>query len=114
MIDNELNTKEELELAKDATSEQEIQQEQTEQEIQHEASLAEAEEPIAVEKEHTVVVEEIVKPVNIYSLENFDWDAIGKKHENYSSAERTKLEGRRPGAARAGWRRDTAGRGQGQ
>lgn len=26
------------------------------------------------------------------SLENFDWDAIGKKHENYSSAERAKLE----------------------
>jgi small subunit ribosomal protein S1 len=26
------------------------------------------------------------------SLENFDWDAIGKKHENYSSDERAKLE----------------------
>ena len=93
MIDNELNTKEELEQAEDATSEQEIQQQQTEQEIQHEASLAEAEEPAAAEKVHAVVAEEIVKPVNIYSLENFDWDAIGKKHENYSSAERTKLEG---------------------
>jgi small subunit ribosomal protein S1 len=27
------------------------------------------------------------------SLENFDWDAIGKKHENYTADERTKLEG---------------------
>lgn len=26
------------------------------------------------------------------SLENFDWDAIGKKHENYTSDERAKLE----------------------
>ena len=26
------------------------------------------------------------------SLENFDWDAIGKKHENYTSDERSKLE----------------------
>ena len=26
------------------------------------------------------------------SLENFDWDAIGKKHENYSADERNKLE----------------------
>ena len=26
------------------------------------------------------------------SLENFDWDAIGKKQDNYSSAERAKLE----------------------
>ncbi|MDP4266961.1 MAG: 30S ribosomal protein S1 [Bacteroidota bacterium] len=29
---------------------------------------------------------------NPYSLENFDWDAIGKKHENYSKAEREKYE----------------------
>ncbi|MBW6490221.1 MAG: 30S ribosomal protein S1 [Lentimicrobium sp.] len=32
------------------------------------------------------------KLVTQLSLDNFDWDAIGKKHENYSSDERTKLE----------------------
>lgn len=32
------------------------------------------------------------KLVSQISLENFDWDAIGKKHENYSSDERAKLE----------------------
>jgi small subunit ribosomal protein S1 len=102
MIENEEIVNEELEKSEDAA---------TEQEIQHDASVEESEEtPVAeadetpVAKEEVVeeevveettpkVEEEFVKPVNIYSLENFDWDAIGKKHENYSVDERTKLEG---------------------
>jgi len=102
MIENEEIVNEELEKSEDAA---------TEQEFQHDASVEESEEtPVAeadetpVAKEEVVeeevaeettpkVEEEFVKPVNIYSLENFDWDAIGKKHENYSVDERTKLEG---------------------
>ncbi|HPF63557.1 30S ribosomal protein S1 [Lentimicrobium sp.] len=69
--------------------------------VAEEARPAEAEET-AVVAEVTVAVEndddeptvEKLKAPQIQqvSLENFDWDAIGKKHENYSSDERSKLE----------------------
>ena len=36
------------------------------------------------------IVEESTKTNNV--PENFDWDSIGKKHDNYSKEERTKLE----------------------
>jgi len=104
MIENEENVNEELEKTEDAATEQEIQHDASEAEVE-ETPVAEIETTVeeleaAAEEVETVIEEapahvedEVVKPVNIYSLENFDWDAIGKKHENYSADERAKLEG---------------------
>lgn len=51
------------------------------------------EEAAAIEEDDEPTVEKLKAPlIEQISLENFDWDAIGKKHENYSSDERTKLE----------------------
>ncbi len=51
------------------------------------------EEAAAIEEDDEPTVEKLKAPlIEQISLENFDWDAIGKKHENYSSDERSKLE----------------------
>jgi len=51
------------------------------------------EEAAAIEEDDEPTVEKLKAPlIEQISLENFDWDAIGKKHENYSSDERIKLE----------------------
>ena len=118
MIENEENVNEEVEKTEDAATEQDIQHDASVAEVE-ETPVAEVETAVdevettvvevatvvdeietAAEAEETVaeeappqVEEEVVKPVNIYSLENFDWDSIGKKHENYSADERAKLEG---------------------
>ena len=107
MIENEENVNEEVEKTEDAATEQEIQHDASVAEVE-ETPVAEVETTVdevettvveaatvvdeietAVEAEETVAEEapaqvevEVVKPVNIYSLENFDWDSIGKKHEN--------------------------------
>lgn len=69
--------------------------------IAAEAQSAHAEEPEVVAEVATAVendddeptVEKLKAPLTQQvSLENFDWDAIGKKHENYTSDERSKLE----------------------
>ncbi|MEA5109777.1 30S ribosomal protein S1 [bioreactor metagenome] len=69
--------------------------------IAAEAQSAQAEEPEVVAEVATAVendddeptVEKLKAPLTQQvSLENFDWDAIGKKHENYTSDERSKLE----------------------
>ena len=66
-----------------------------------ELAVAEAEEEVKAVVEETAVIDDDDEPtveklkaplVTQISLENFDWDAIGKKHENYSADERTKLE----------------------
>ena len=66
-----------------------------------ELAVAEAEAEVPVVAEETAVIDDDDEPtveklkaplVTQISLENFDWDAIGKKHENYSADERTKLE----------------------
>lgn len=50
-------------------------------------------EPVAFDDDDEPTVEKLKAPlVEQVSLENFDWDAIGKKHENYSVDERSKLE----------------------
>jgi small subunit ribosomal protein S1 len=51
-------------------------------------------EPVLFDDDDEPTVEKLKAPlVEQVSLENFDWDAIGKKHENYSVDERNKLEG---------------------
>ena len=69
--------------------------------VAEEARPAEAEETAVVAEVAAAVendddeptVEKLKAPqIQQVSLENFDWDAIGKKHENYSSDERSKLE----------------------
>ena len=93
-------------------SEEVTEEEQAKEEVVAEAEAAAeaeaepvaetvAETPVAAEVETPVIddddeptVEKLKAPlVAQISLENFDWDAIGKKHENYSIDERTKLEG---------------------
>jgi len=57
-------------------------------------STPEAPEAPAFDDDDEPTVEKLKAPlVAQISLENFDWDAIGKKHENYSADERNKLEG---------------------
>lgn len=52
-----------------------------------------APEVAVVEEDDEPTVEKLkASQVQQISLENFDWDAIGKKHENYSKDERVKLE----------------------
>jgi len=62
-----------------------------------EATVSETETNEVAENETVEVVDEVapvqvkVKP-NVADLADFDWDAIGKKREKYSSADRDKLE----------------------
>jgi len=96
-------------VAEEVTEEVAEQEEEAKEEVvaeAEEAAAAEvaeetvAETPAPVEEETAVMddddeptVEKLKAPlVAQISLENFDWDAIGKKHENYSADERTKLE----------------------
>ncbi len=101
------------EVTEEVTEEVAEQEEEAKEEVvaeAEEAAVAEKEEeavaetvaetPAPVEEETAVMddddeptVEKLKAPlVAQISLENFDWDAIGKKHENYSADERTKLE----------------------
>jgi small subunit ribosomal protein S1 len=68
--------------------------------LTEEITEVEAEVKVAEIKQEEEITEEIVVPVatkphyvkEVISLEDFDWDAIGKKQLNYSSDERKKLE----------------------
>lgn len=106
MTNNELNVNDELN-AEQAAEEQindldqqadisEGKDSETEistSEVEETAAPAEAE-AVVFEDDDEPTVEKLKAPlVAQVSLENFDWDAIGKKHENYSADERSKLEG---------------------
>ncbi len=107
MTNNELNVNNDELLNQEPAAEEQI--EATEDQVANTEQPAEAS---AVETPETTVstevpaeapafddddeptVEKLKAPlVAQVSLENFDWDAIGKKHENYTADERNKLEG---------------------
>ncbi|MFZ4740331.1 MAG: 30S ribosomal protein S1 [Bacteroidales bacterium] len=104
---DELNVNQEAENSEEITNQLEEQvidaAKEEEVAIAENAAQAEAEEVVpeveAVKEEVAVVEEPIAqtptKPryvKEVISLEDFDWDAIGKKQLNYSSDERKKLE----------------------
>lgn len=106
MTNNELNVNDELN-AEQAAEEQindldqqadisegnDSETEISTSEVEETAAPAEAE-AVVFEDDDEPTVEKLKAPlVAQVSLENFDWDAIGKKHENYSADERSKLEG---------------------
>ena len=104
---DELNVNQEAENSEEITNQVEEQvvdaAKEEEVAIAENAAQAEAEEvvhEVEAVKEEVAVVEEPIAQVptkpryvkEVISLEDFDWDAIGKKQLNYSSDERKKLE----------------------
>lgn len=107
MTNNELNVNNDELLNQEPAAEEQI--EATEDQVANNEQPAEASavetpettvstevppEAPAFEDDDEPTVEKLKAPlVAQVSLENFDWDAIGKKHENYTADERNKLEG---------------------
>jgi small subunit ribosomal protein S1 len=60
-------------------------------EVSAPAVVEEAPEPVVVKKEEPVIISKPA-PIPPVAPAEFDWDAIGKKHEVYSQAERRRLE----------------------
>jgi len=103
---DELNVNQEAENSEEITNQLEEQvidaAKEEEVAIAENAAQVEAEEvvPEVETKEEVAVVEEPIVQIptkpryvkEVISLEDFDWDAIGKKQLNYSSDERKKLE----------------------
>ncbi len=99
MANNELNVNDdELKNAEQAAEEQLNDIEQVAdvsagKDTETEVKTSEAPEAVAFDDDDEPTVEKLKAPmIEQVSLENFDWDAIGKKHENYSADERNKLE----------------------
>lgn len=97
MTNNELPVNEDELLNSNPASEEQPTEEKQEVEAT-ESTITEPEvisqETITYDDDDEPTVEKLKAPlVAQISLENFDWDAIGKKHENYSVEERSKLEG---------------------
>ncbi len=100
MTNNELNVNDdELKGTEEAAAEQisdinQVADTSAGKDTETEVNTVEATEPVAFDDDDEPTVEKLKAPlVEQVSLENFDWDAIGKKHENYSANERMKLEG---------------------
>lgn len=100
MTNNELNVNDDELLNAEQAAEEQISDIDQQADIsagknsETEISTVEKPEPVMVDDDDEPTVEKLKAPlVAEISLENFDWDAIGKKHENYSADERNKLEG---------------------
>jgi len=81
----EVVAEEVAEVAAEAAKEEIVAEAENQAAADAEAAVTDDDDEPTVEKLKAPLVAQI-------SLENFDWDAIGKKHENYSADERTKLE----------------------
>lgn len=99
MTNNELNVNDDELLNAEQAAEEQVSDINQQADIsagkdsETEVVSVESTEPV-LDDDDEPTVEKLKAPlVAQVSLENFDWDAIGKKHENYSADERNKLEG---------------------